>query len=287
MASVFIFASLNILEKHIMSKHLSNPIIATIIGEIIVFMATLPILFLKDITIPPMTILLITVLSGFVYFIAIVSYWKAVSLEEISRVIGMNHPLYALFTVMLAVIFLNEALSPIKYVGMALIILASGIISLKSGTKLRISKALLMIIICALFLSIHSILIKYVLSDLSIWNVFFWSNVGTFFAVPFIIPFYYNNVKNTIKKNKKAVFYLGISSVGSLIAGLLIIFALSYGHVSLVTTVESTQPILTLLMAMLVSVFAPKILKEELKGSSVLVKLVAISMGVVGIILLI
>ena len=87
-------------------------------------------------------------------------------------------------------IFLNEILSAQKYFGIALIVVTSLLISYrKSESGNSLSSAFKLMIPFSVVLSVYTILLKYLLSYLDYWSIFFWMIIGSFVGVLFLLTF--------------------------------------------------------------------------------------------------
>ena len=107
-------------------------------------------------------------------------YSKALMVEEISRITPLFQ-FIPIFVVLLSVIFLNEILSAQRYFGVAIIIIASVLISYRNSTSGKsFSAALKFMIPFSVILAVHAILEKFLLSYIDYWSVFFWNILGAF-----------------------------------------------------------------------------------------------------------
>jgi drug/metabolite transporter (DMT)-like permease len=100
----------------------------------------------------------------------IMAFWfysKALLVEEISRLITLFQ-LIPVFVALLSAIFLNEILGLQKYFGIAIIVIASMLISFKFKYMITFS----------LIIAIYSILEKFLLRYFEFWSLFFWNVVG-------------------------------------------------------------------------------------------------------------
>ena len=124
---------------------------------------------------------------------------------------------------------------------------------------------------------------------LDVWSIFFWSSMTSLVLISSIL------FKKSHRKEVKRFFsikkrYLGtyfISTMFSVSARILFMMALAIGSASLVQGVSATQPLITLLFATLITLFFPKILKEDLAKKNFLSKLVGIILIIVGTVLII
>ena len=62
-------------------------------------------------------------------------------------------------------------------------------------------------------------------------------------------------------------------------------YAMSIGPVTLVQSLISTEPLIVFILSIIISVFFPKILKEEIDRKTLLLKAVAIAAVVIGAVL--
>jgi len=128
------------------------------------------------------------------------------------------------------------------------------------------------------------------LNDLTYWNAFFWTRIGSFLTVPFLIYFFYKPMIKTfkiIKKHPSVGVYISMTEGTNIGATLLITIALSIGYASLISALGQIHSLFLLILATVLSAFKPQILKEELKGSIILLKFIAVLMIIFGAILLI
>ncbi len=223
---------------------------------------------------------------------SVAGYWffcKAVQKEEISRVTSLIQ-MVPIFVAILSAVFLKEILSAQQYAGIILIVIAAVLISQKKIKSVRIlSPAFKFILVFVLNLAISAIINKYVLNFIDYWSTFVWFGVGTFSAILFLISLpkirrdFVKDVRNLDKKtilssfSTETVWFLGMLSE---------LIAFSTGPAPLVSSVVALQPFLVLLLAIALSVFKPKILKEELTRSTITTKLIAIFLIFIGIWLL-
>ena len=264
----------NLIHKYILSRYTPTPMISTIFMGCLGLVVAIIIFQFTEVFIPPLELLILSLTSGLMYVIAIMFYFKAIMIEEVSRVV----PLFSInpiFILILATIFLGEIFSFQKYLGIFILAIGSFLISLRKGAKFIISKAFGLMIIATLFLAVNNILAKYILNSLTYWNTFVWIRIGTFLPIPLL--FYINRKQTieTVSKKPKCGLYLAISQLFNIIALIFSTIALSYGFVSLVGALGQIQNFIVLVFATLLSIFKPNIIKEELKRSTILQKIIA------------
>jgi uncharacterized membrane protein len=124
---------------------------------------------------------------------------------------------------------------------------------------------------------------KWLVPELGVWGTISHEYLGLSI---FIIAFFWSRRKRReqfFSEIKLPVLPSLAWSAGSGSLGLVFFLAaLTTGPVSLVEFVTATQPMFVLLYAIILSVFIPKILKEELERKTILQKLIAIALMVAG-----
>jgi len=266
----------NIVDKYALTKWIRNPIVSVIFYGIVY----LPVIFLiyefhgfsslSNINI------VLAFTAGIINIFAIFFYFKAVKIEEISRVVPLIE-LTPLFVSILAALFLGEIFNVTKYVGMILLIFGAIIISSKN-LKMTFGKAFWFIILFCLITAINSIIVKYVLNFADYWTIILYTRMGTVFAVIPIIYFNFHELKSATKEcSKKAIGAIVLNEFFMLIGGISFIIAISTGFVTLTNALASIQPLFVLMFAVILSIFYPNILEEEISQSTVLTKFIAIA----------
>ena len=279
------WAIVNTIDKYVLTKWIKRPIVLIMVLGIIGLIASTVIYFVYGFSELSHFNILLAFISGVFYISGILFYFKAVKIEEISRIVPLSC-LTPLFVSIFALVFLGEFFTPIKYLGIFLIVVGAILISTKSSLKINPGKAFWLMILFSIFMAINHVITKYLLNFTDFWTVFSWMRIGIFIA---LIPIYiksFSSLLLTVKEHgKKVIFIISFSECLSLTGVLFITIATSIGYVTLVNSLSSIQPLFVLLFAVILSVFYPKILKEEIGKSTVLLKFVAIILMLIGAVL--
>ena len=283
--SAFIWSIVNIIDKVVMTKFIQKPIIPIIVVGFIGLIFSL-IIWTKNFVSLSGWPLFLSLLAGAIAAGGCFFYFKAIKIEEASRVI----PLFAMiliWTVLLAAIFLGETLSIREYCGIFIVFLGSVLISVKKRFKLSLNKPFFFMLLSTILYAVQRIIHKYLLNDFDYWTVFSYGNLGLFLI---ILPLFIYNIptfREIFKKHKGKVIGLIITSESlNLISLIIFLIALSLGLASLVTAVNSVQYIFIFLWTIPLSIWLPGIIKEELKGSTIFLKLTAIALIISGVVLI-
>lgn len=227
----------------------------------------------------------LAMLVGMISPLAFWFYSKALMVEEISRITPLFQ-FIPIFVVLLSVVFLNEILSAQKYLGIALIVLTSLLISYrKSENGGSLSAAFRLMVPFAVIIAVYTVLNKYLLGYMDPWSVFFWMMIGSFLLVLVMMAFgkpreaFVQTAKDTGTKT----FFVTVACEGLYVAGTICaLLAMSTGYVSLVSTLAGLQNFFVFIFMLLLSLFVPNVLKEETTKSVVAIKSVAVALMFVG-----
>lgn len=285
--SGFSRAIVNTLDKYVLTKYVKKPIIPTMVLGIIGLIAAIAIFTLNGFTKLSAINTILAFIAGIIYILAFLFYFKAVKIEEISRVVPLFR-LVPLFTMFLAAIFLEEIFTPLKYLGIILTITGAVLISSKSITKISLGKAFWLMILASFLLSSNGVITKYLLSFADFWTIFAYIRIGAIIA---LIPILYYSLSDLIdvakKHSSKAIGLLSFGATLNLIATLLMIIAMDLGTATLANALSCVQPFFVLLFTIVLSIFFPKIIKENIDKSTILLKLFAIVLMFVGVVLIV
>ena len=284
--ATLVWAIVNTVDKYVLTKLVRKPVILLMILGIIGLIASFLVYLFHGFSYLSYFNISLALVAGILYIIGILFYFKAVKIEEISRVIPLLY-LSPLFVSILAAIFLGEIFTPIKYLGIFLLIIGAIFISSKNSIKISFGKAFWFMVLASLVFSVNAVITKYLLGFVDFWTIFSYIRIGAFFA---LIPIFFFSFKDLIfavrRYGKKAIIVISLNEILALVGVILITIAMERGYVTLVNAISSIQPFFVLLIAVILSIFYPKILKEEIGKSTVLLKLIAITLMFVGVILI-
>jgi uncharacterized membrane protein len=281
--AVFLWSLASIVDKYTISKYIKKPLVMMALYPFYSLIFALLIFFFHGITIPKPNVLILSILSGILYFLMLFFYIKSLSFEEVSRV----SPLFSLnlvFVLLFCRVFLGEVFSFEKYFGIFLILSGSVLISIKKRIKIKISKALLFMIFAGVFGAVYSVVQKIVLNELNYWSAFILVRVSSVLLAPVLLPQFIHFIK-IVKKAPRVFAYLSFSEISNMVALYSIIIAYSIGPMSLVATLSEVQSVVVLLIASGISIFKPKAL-ETFKVREFLLKLISIIMITAGAVII-
>lgn len=285
--AALIWAVVSTIDKYVLTKWIRNPIVPVMVLGVVGLIAGLIVYLFHGFSELSYFNIFLAFISGVLYILMSMFYFKAAKIEEISRVVPLFY-LTPLFVLIFATLFLGEIFTPIKYVGIFLLVIGAILISSKKFIKIGLGKASWFMILSVISLSIYEILLKYLLNFADFWTIFSYTRIGTIFALIPIFYFSFSDLRKTVKDHgKKVVGAISFNESLNLIGVLLITIATAIGYISLVSSLSSVEPFFVLLFAVILSIFYPKILKEEITRHTLEVKLIAIVVMFIGAVLII
>lgn len=269
---------------------MKNPIVYTVLGLVVASLAVLVASPLIGWTTLSPFVLFLMFASGIAYFLGTYFYIKSMQTEEASRVsILLN--IIPLFNFILAWGFLHEVLSGRQFSAL-LILLAGGIlgsIHIKQEGRWHFSKAFWLMILSALCYSVVDVSLRYAGQSYPSGSLLLYLNLGLLLAPLFLFlkPSFSTAFRADIKRlNWKLWVGLILTGVGSRVGLLLSIKALSLAPVALATSLDGFQVLFVFVMALLITKFAPRLMKEETDKKNLFLKLTALALMIGGLVVL-
>ncbi len=194
----------------------------------------------------------IAFLAGSFQVVLWVSYLRAMQVEEVSRVTPLVF-VYPLFVFGATALFLGETLTPSRYAGGVLLVLSAFLVSYKpekAKTSLVLSPAVRYLFFFWVFVALYAVTAKYLL--------------------------------NFMEQKRNALGAILLEEVFDFTGRIGFLFAYSLGSVALVASVNALQPLMVLIYVIILSLFMPGILKEEITRETLVFKLSAVLLVIAG-----
>ena len=282
-----VYAVTNFVDKYILEKQINDyrglviysAFVSFVFGSLCWILVGFPVLIPRD------TILVIS--TGVLTIWGLALYFRALSSEETSTVIILMQ-MIPVITLLLSAIFLHERISSSQIYGFILIIGAIIGVSLKKEQlRMRLSSALLFVLLADFFWASANVLFKFVVSSENFSQLIAYESWGIALGGVIIYCCFptvrsaFHKIKNSI--SKRALGFILINEVIFLIAKLLAFFAISLGPVSLVTIVGSTQVFFGIFYGWLLGALNWKIGQENISTFAMVKKLSLSVLGFAGI----
>ncbi|MAG91056.1 hypothetical protein CMO83_00095 [Candidatus Woesearchaeota archaeon] len=285
--SEFIWAVTAIIDKFVLSKgYIRSAMVYIILNGLMNVLIIFLLPFVQFSSIGNIDIL-IAISNGIFLSLGVVLFYTAIQNEEVSRV-SMMFTLIPVFVLILAFFILDEVLTLFHYIGFVLLVSASILASYHhSKKKWVMNKAFYFMLASAIFIAFSWIAGKHILSITNFWNAFLWLRLTNFVTLGLLfVPSIRNEFINTFRKmNNKIRGLLGFKMVVDFSAFAISNLGIFFGTATLTSALAgSISPLLIFTLAILASIFIPKIIKEELDFDSILIKTASLILVIIGII---
>lgn len=288
LTSYFFWSLVNIGDKYVVSNRVSSPYVYLVWLSLLGALSVVLIPFI-DFFVPDMRMLLWIFLAAVFYFFGGLPYVKSLQIEDITR-INIWWNLIPFFTLIISWLVLDEKLTATQLA--AFVILASGSIVASLHFKYKnlvISKALPLMIVAGISYASYAVIFRYITQTVPFAVAFVYYSM--FVALLSLTLFSFKKFRLAFAHDiKNANLKLGGTVLGLTIMeqlGILFnVWALSLGPAAIVFAMEGTQTIFVFFLAVIISLYYPKVLKEELDKGNIILKLVAIVLIVIGVVII-
>ena len=287
-AAPALYAISNFVDKFIIEKYIKNFATLTILGGFVALPFALTILVLRDFPIYRLDQTILIILAGIFMELALLPYFKAISLDDVSRVV----PVFQLIPILILILsffLLGERLNSFQFLGFWLVIGGSYLISLnKLGQGMfNLRRSFVWIILASILWAISTVIFKFVSIEQGFWDTmayeFLGATIGAF--VLLLVPNFRKKIFTETKTVKNYVWGILISNEALyLFARLIGFYAIAIAPaISLAAALNGIMPFFSLIYGLILSVRFPYIIKEDISRSTILLKLTAIILIFIGV----
>jgi drug/metabolite transporter (DMT)-like permease len=284
-------ASMHI-DKYLLEKYFKHGSVAvSMVFTAIIGLLTLPFiaLFVPGVFHLDLVSVAVMIVSGLLYMGGLLFYLQALQTEEAS-VVGMLSPVGPVLAFILAFLFLGERLTIVQAGGGALVIAGAFLASLRfSGAKVAFRKRSTILMTAAILcISLSSLIFKYFAVAESFWPATYWTYVGEalFGIVILLIPSERRTFVKLFRTNPRALLMMNaLNEIVNLGGSLAARYALVLAPLALVQAVTSTTPLFSFIFGILITVFLPKLGRENISKRNLIQKSLAAILVVAGAIL--
>lgn len=281
-----IWAVCSIIDKFVISKgHIRNPMVYIVVnGAMNIFLVFLiPFFDFSPLSAFDFSMAL---LSSASITAAVILYYKAVQYEEISRIIILMQ-FIPIFTLLLSFLILGDRLSKNDFAGFIFLLAAGLLVSYhKEKRSFKIGKAFYLMLFHSFLVGIAYVSAKHIFNVTDFWSGVLWLRLTSFIALAvLLIPAVRKDFIQTFRSmGTKIKGLLGFKMLIDFSAFIISYAAILLGPVALVSALSaSSVPVFVFALALLASVYFPKLIKEEINKSAIFTKILAIALIVTGI----
>ncbi len=233
--------------------------------------------------IPKMTQIILSLVAGGIYIIALYGLYTGLENFEASRIVPAIGGLLPIFTFTLVFLISSgkEFLSFQEIIAFVLLILGSVFITLEKGKRI-ILKSFQISAFTAFLFALAFVLTKYVYSAQPFWSGFIWMRIGGFLVAIFFIftPEVKREIfgeKFTFQKRTGTIFLFNQAmGAGAFILQNWAIALAGLTYLAIINALQGIQYVFLLLFTTLISLKFPKVLKEKFSKEIIFQKIFAI-----------
>lgn len=233
----------------------------------------------------------LALVSGGLFVLALLPFMAALQGDEASRVITATGALVPLLTVLLEAVFLGTRLSGTAYVGIALLVVGSVVLtSSRSHAPRRSYRSMGLALFSAAIFALSFVLTKHVYEHADFLTAFVWMRVGGVIAgaaIVLAVRPVQTELYRLFTQAKPALWaaYLANQAVAA-VGFVLQSWAVALTSVGIITAMQGTQYVFVLLFVVLFSRLKPEMLTERITKAVILEKMTATVCIIVGLALL-
>ena len=284
-----LYAGSNFFDKFLIEKRVRDPMILAILGGFLTCLVGLVVLVFKGFPAISSGQLIYMLIAGTLFELALVPWYKAISLDDVSRVAPIFQTIPVLVLIM-SYLFLGERLLGGQLFGFVFILIGGYLLSAeKLGQQIfKMRRTLWWALLSSLLFAIPLVLFKFVSLDQGFWDSlayeFIGAGIGGVILILFVIFSKRAGFKQeVIEKGLKSWSLIGVNEIIYVFARMLNFYAIALASVSLVTVLGGFQPFFLLGFGLILSRWFPGIVKEDTQKSTVVLKLVAVVLIFVGV----
>ncbi len=230
------------------------------------------------------------IVSGVAFGLGLWTLFVAVKKGEASHINPFNGAIITILIYFLANLFLGEQLTSLQVGGMIILFFASILLSFeKTRVHSGFHMGFVWAIVSGLFFAISHVSAKYLYGVYPFWTALAWSKAtaGLVGLGLLLLPsvraiFKQKNKKQQMNTNKRSALIIIFNKIFSVVANLLIQYAMAIGSVTLVGAMSGLQYIFMFVFIYLLTKFLPKLFKEYFTKREIAVEIIAIILVAIG-----
>jgi drug/metabolite transporter (DMT)-like permease len=289
----FLFSLSTLIDKYLVGRYFRGDIGAMILFSSLISVITLPVIYFIHPAVFEIESIsaLVLIFVGFLYILYLFPYLKALKIEDTSRVAPIFQSI-PVFGIVLAFFILGESIPFFQLFAGGLIILGSIGITINFGREkiLFKKKVLFLMLLASLLVAFSGVVFKLIATENDFWVTLFWEQIGFVLLGVLIfafIPHYRRHFLEVFKKNSAKVLALNLfNEVINIIALSLLSFATLLAPIGFVWLINGVQPAFIFFFGFILTIFFPRLIKEDIRPKVLLQKLFFIILIFIGVALL-
>lgn len=274
-APMFLYGVSNFVDKFLIKKKIKEPLAMVTLSGLVTGLLGITIGLVSGFKFLGLSQTTLILSAGLFLIFYLIPYFKALKLDDVSRVVPLFQ-FIPVFTLILSTIFLKETLSFTQTIGLILVVLAGLILSAEKieGKFFRPRKAMWLMILSSFMYSCVLILFRFVVREAGYWTTLSWQYMGIGLGAIFLL--FLDRIRRSIKAQatqiKSSLPIISANNGLAIVADMSGSYAISLVSVPLVTIIGGIQPVVVLVYGLILSLWFPKIIKEDIKKSTLIQK---------------
>jgi drug/metabolite transporter (DMT)-like permease len=279
----------NVFDNFLVNKSFKNPATLAFYASLFSIIFVPFLLFFYKLSFPPISLIPIFLLLGIINVSYLYPYYKGLQSDDTSTAVSF-FSLGRIFILIWAFFIVGEKLSTGKYIGVALIVIGTILLSVKGKlADIKLSKALFYILFAAFIISFEAVLMKYLFNH----GVSVGVGVAGEMIASFVCALLFLLKKNTRTdivtnfstfKTKIPIFF--VEEGATFLAFFTGSYALGIAPVSLVKSITIFSPFFVLMYAKLLGKKFPHFFNEQKGVGITLKKIFLFSITAIGVLLI-
>ncbi len=280
-----LFAVSNVFDKFLIEKRVRDPLALTVFGGWIDLLFALVIVLIHGLSITSSWQIGVLLLSGIFVELALIPYFKALSLEDASRISPLFQSM-PVFVLLLSYVFLRETLTHRQLLGFLLILCGGFIVSMQKTDSgiFKIRKAFWWVLLASMLWALPAVMFKFVVIKQNFWDALACEFFGVAIGATILFLLYSTRVLEQIRDIRAGTWsILNINELIYIAGRVSNFYAISIGFVSLVAVFGGTIPLFVFLFGFVLSIWFPEVIKEDITRASIVTKISAIILVACGL----
>ncbi len=285
LASPALFGASTIIDKFLIDKRIKDPVFLTAFGGFIVLAGAAAIFAIRGFGTLPGGQIAALIAIGIMDEIALVPYYKALSYDDASSIM----PFFQLVPVLVltfSYFFLREALTAAQVAAFVLILSGSFLLAAEKidAGMFRPRKSLPWVVLTSVLWAAPAVIFKSMTVDRGFWHAAAYTLLGIA-AGAFILfaASYRRSIAQLGVLRADTWAAVGMNEVIYFLGQMFWFYAIALGPVSLVSVMGGLIPLFVFLYGTAISLWLPKILREDLSRGTVMLKIAALALVLGGV----
>ncbi len=287
LSSRAIFAGNNFVDQFLVEKRIKNPGVLTVFAGWVMLIFGLVILALVHFPVFPFEQTILLLVSGMLVGISILPYFAALAIDEASRVVPFFQTI-PIFVLLLSYIFLRELPLPQQFIGVGAIVAGAFLLSIKefNWNLFRLRKSLGYMLLSSFCIAASFVLFRFVVIHQSFWPSLGYDLAGEGLGgvALLLLSRYRLSSWQELKNTSISTSIIFVVNQTIYTVGLFFSYkAISLAPVALVSALGGVQPFFVLLFGVILSIWFPKIAQEDIRQSTLVIKVLSIIFIFIGV----